>query len=121
MSDERRTIRFSHNWNNKLSCRCFTTIRLKSDKYQVGELYNISLKSGVVQNHGMARILEIRSIRSHQVNEFMARIDSGLPRNKLLDVLYTMYKEKSIDWDTQELYFILLEKEDPSNNQKSLF
>lgn len=40
-----RSIKFSYNWNQKLNCKAFTTIRIHNDgKYVVGEIYNVYLE-----------------------------------------------------------------------------
>lgn len=37
-------IRFSYNWNNKLNCKAFTTIRLHSpERYFLGAKFNVYL------------------------------------------------------------------------------
>lgn len=37
-------ILFSHDWNNKLQCRCFTTIRINQpEKYIVGNYHDLLL------------------------------------------------------------------------------
>jgi len=49
-----RQVKFSTNWNNKLDCRCFTTIRLKNpSKHKLNEVYAILLKNSV---HKKARL-----------------------------------------------------------------
>lgn len=35
------TLSFSKNWNNKLACPYYTTIRLNSTKYEKGKIYSI--------------------------------------------------------------------------------
>lgn len=37
------TIKFSKNWNNKLACPFYTTIRRDSEKYKVGTIYRVEI------------------------------------------------------------------------------
>jgi hypothetical protein len=98
-------ITFVHNWNNKLRCRSFTTIRLASDKYMPSELYRIDFKTEFV---GVAMIVTIKAIKLAQINEWMARIDSGYSREQCIHLITTFYRNKVRDWNNQPLYYILL-------------
>lgn len=97
-------INFSNNWNNKLDCMAFTTIRLKNEaKYKVGNDYKIMLKNVLNKS---ARIIEIRTIYFHQINEFVAQIDTGYSTEETKNILKKMYS--NLNLDTQPFSFILL-------------
>lgn len=104
-------INFSYNWNNKLQCNSFTTLRLKSNKYQLGKDYEIILSDKKESNSfGPCKIEGIRNMRLEHLNEYIARIDTGYGLNQCVHILKTMYKSKNINWEKQELSLILLTK-----------
>ena len=101
------TINFTHNWNSKLFCKCFTTIRLKNDyKYQVGRTYHIQLGG---KDIGPGVIAAISDFKLSGLNNFMAQIDTGYSVEAAKQVILTMYKNRGLNWDTQLLSFILIE------------
>lgn len=85
-----KNIKFSTNWNNKLDCKCFTTIRLNNDKkYRVGEIYDIYLNEKYL---GKAELIEKRKIHLQKINNFIAYLDTGYSAAKCKDMLKRMYK-----------------------------
>ena len=100
------TIKFSYNWNRKLGNIAFTTFRMHNEgKYKVGERYKIECKGVVPFN---AIILDIRKLKLEQINEFIARIDTGYSLEEFKTIVRRMYKEKA---DTGLFDFILLLKQ----------
>lgn len=97
---------FSHNWNRKLDCISFTTLRLHNDKYKAGDKWAVQYKHSI--KPFWAQIVEKRVIRLEDINEFMARIDTGYDAYECRNILRTMYKNKGINWATQKLDFILM-------------
>lgn len=98
-------IKFSYNWNNKLGCKAFTTIRLSSNKYEIGQDYDIFLK-GIQM--GTAKAVEIRQMKLKDINEYISRLDTGYSAEDCQKLLTDMYKNKNIDWEEQWLDFVLL-------------
>lgn len=115
-------IRFNYNYNNKLSCKRFTTLRLKDvRKYQVGKSYRIELRTGKNEYRTLcyASCIDIHIFTIDRVNEFVAGVDTGYSANTARRMLMTMYKNIVKDWSTQPLMFILLEKNEvKSTNTK---
>lgn len=97
---------FSYNWNNKLDCKCFTTIRL-SDKYQIGDEYKIVLKKGVndVECKGLAVIIDIKYFYLDQLNNFISHLDTGYSVQECKKIIVRMYADA--DWTKQKLSLIL--------------
>ncbi|MDI1233158.1 MAG: hypothetical protein PSX81_02625 [bacterium] len=102
-----KNIDFTTNWNGKLSAKCFTTIRLKSEKYVLGEEYLVTMKSNLrgflikkmYSNQpvdkaerfiiiGKFKIIQIESITWEQ----MMKPSTGMNRVFLMD---TGYEQKS--------------------------
>ncbi|WP_299012027.1 hypothetical protein [uncultured Polaribacter sp.] len=97
-------INFSANWNNKLDCMAFTTIRLRnSNKYQIGKEYKIILKKNFKKN---ARIEAIKTIYFNQINEFIAHLDTGYSAHETKNIIKKMYSK--VNLETQPFSFILL-------------
>lgn len=99
-------LTFSYNWNNKLDCKAFTTIRL-SDRFKIGDQYNIFLKE---EDRGLHEVVDVRKFLLKDISEFVARIDTGYSKQETIDVLQKMYKNKSVNWNTQQLSLVLLKK-----------
>jgi len=100
-----RQVKFSTNWNNKLDCRCFTTIRLKNpSKHKLNEVYAILLKNSV---HKKAEIVSIRTIYYSQINEYIARLDTGYPEAEAKGIIKRMYP--NVDLKTKPFSFILFQ------------
>ena len=106
-------IKFSYNWNNKLSGQAFTTIRLKDDsRFIPGQTYEIFLKHGKEERFFCYAMIEaIKNLRLSEITTFMARLDTGYSREECIRIIQTMYKNVVKDWNTQQLMFILLVKE----------
>jgi hypothetical protein len=86
MSDENTgEIKFSHNWNNKLNCRCFTSIKM-TDKYNLGELYKVYYKDRLI---GTAKIRAINKLPISKITEAMAYIEAGMSKAELLKIIGT--------------------------------
>ena len=97
-------INFSYNWNNKLHCKSFTTIRLRNvNKYQIGKEYNILLKKQLLKS---AVIEDIKTIYFNQINEFIARVDTGYSAFETKNILKKMYSK--VNLEKQPFSFILL-------------
>ena len=99
-------IKFSYNWNNKLNCTYFTTLRLRNDrKYQKGRDYRITLKGTTI---GEAVIQEIRHFKINQLNDYITGIDMGYDSRTGVEIIKKMYA--TVRWENQDLSFILLKK-----------
>jgi hypothetical protein len=116
-------ISFAHDWNTrgnhatmlpngalhkfgKLMCKCFTTIRVKSAKFEVGKEYEIRL-AGV--DTGKARIVAIKEFKIAELNEFMARLDTGYGVEDCKKIMANMWGKYG-DLNTMTFQFILLER-----------
>lgn len=79
---------FSQNWNGKLLCDNFSTIRLECQKFQMGDIHQIQLNK---QFLGYAKIVAIRTVKFAEINDNMAYIDSGGNEQYIRNVFYKMY------------------------------
>lgn len=94
-------LNFSYNWNNKLGCKCFTTIRIQNTKYKIGSIHEVFHKK---ERLGIAEVVALRELRIRDLNEFVCRIDTGYSLEETKKILRRMYKNAD-----RELYnFVLL-------------
>jgi hypothetical protein len=101
-----QVLKFSTNWNNKLNCDCFTTLRLSS-RLSVGELIEVEDR-GVTK--GLYTVLDKRRLNDISViNDWMAMLDTGYSANETRDIIKKMYP-KIENWENQPIYYYLLRK-----------
>lgn len=102
--DECDFINFSFNWNNKLTGYAFTTLRLTNEKkYQNGKSYRILLKNKCI---GVAEIITQKKIMKADLNEYIARLDTGYSLEQYHRILEKMYP--NVNFKNQSLSLILL-------------
>lgn len=105
-----KELKFSYNWNNKLDCKAFTTLRLSNrNKYKIGN----QLKVICGNLEFVVEIISIKQMRLNQVNEFIAYIDTGYSLDEFKKLIIKMY-QKIISNDTI-FDFILLKKIEVEN------
>lgn len=107
-------ITFVHNWNNKLDCDAFTTIRLRNDsKFRIGFKYFIDLKENNHNtNKGLTRCADLRHFKIRDLNSFVTYLETGLNLKEGSELIARFYKNYNppINWETQDLSLILLVK-----------
>lgn len=105
-------INFSYNWNNKLECNCFTTLRLTNqNKYQTGKIYQIKLKN---VEKKLARIIEIKVFELSKINEFISRLDTGYSKEETIKIINKMYKLTSYQQETSFMLILLETVKEPT-------
>jgi len=83
-----KPIDFFRNWNGKLFCEAFSTIRLKNDRYKVGERYDITLND---QWCGDAEIVHLVDFKLSQMKESMSYLDTGFGVRETIEQLLSIY------------------------------
>lgn len=68
-----KQLDFSHNWNNKLNCTYFTTLRL-SGRFVVGEWVYVFLKGNGL---GLHQIADKKELTLPKLNPWICGIDTG--------------------------------------------
>lgn len=101
-------LNFGYNWNGKLNCNCFTTIRMHNPrKYQVGSKLYVLLQG---KARGIATILAVKPFYLDKLNEFTSRIDTGYPLEECKRMIREMYKNKPlVNFETQLFDLVLLQ------------
>lgn len=95
-------IPFSHNWNNKLSAKYYTTLRLCSAKYQVGKELMCTLSKKYIHT---IQIQAVTILTYHQLNNFIIGLDMGLELEQGKTILRKMYP--GIELSNQRLVLVL--------------
>ena len=100
-----QTLNFNENYNNKLNCHFFTTIRMEDkEKFFEGSKMQIKLNGKPI---GFTRVVMIRKFFFYDMNEFMTTIDLGTNLEEGKKIIRTIYSH--IDLSENFLLFILLE------------
>lgn len=98
-------INFNYNWNNKLNCKSYTTIRVYNKvKYVLNFCYGIYLKKEYLHT---SQIVDIKNFKLKDISNFMAYLDTGYSKEETIDIIRKMYKNDSLDLVYS---FILLNK-----------
>jgi hypothetical protein len=108
-----KTLEFSYNWNNKLNCKSFSTVRIKNlNKYVFLDEYQVVLKTkgtGADIQKGLARLQSIHYFHLHNVSPAISFLDSNLSVIDFQKLVLKMYKNKNIDFRKTELCFLVFQ------------
>jgi uncharacterized protein YqfB (UPF0267 family) len=105
-------LKFSQNWNLKLNTENFTTIRIKNKKYQIGSLFNVTLRKKYLKT---IEIVEIKEFKLDKLNNFMAFLDTGLNVVESQQLIANFYPKQNVF--NLDFYFILCKTIIPSATQ----
>jgi len=114
---DRPVIKFSQNWNGKLYCPHFTTVRLHNpEKYEKGRSYQVEFK----QFGFLALCLDLKIIKAGSFNDFIAYLDAGVSATKFRSIMQSMYGPIT---DDRLFDLLLLQRTGPitPRNPHSLF
>lgn len=109
-------LKFSYNWNKKLDCTAFTTIRIYNhEKHYVGQLVNLFLKDKPI---GTGGIVEMSVFHLANLNSFMSYLDTGYSVREAKDIIKKMYPK--VDFTVTRLVMMLIVKDvkkEPKQNE----
>lgn len=88
-----KEMKFLHNYNGKLWLNFFTTVRLDSDHWQVGEYYKI-IKDGTQCFRGL--VIEKRSLLLEHLPAITAYMDTGLDLLQTQELLKKTYHQHDL-------------------------
>lgn len=92
-----KDLTFSTNWNKKLGCDAFTTLRM-SNKYEPGDAVRILLqkkKGDPPEVIGLGKVHGKRKIKITDINDFLAYVDTGYNAEETRGILHNMYKNRT--------------------------
>ncbi|HRO70899.1 MAG TPA: hypothetical protein PK951_10980 [Chitinophagaceae bacterium] len=99
-------IPFSYNWNNKLDCQAFTTVRIYNPaKHIPGIQVNPILKG---QSKAMSTLVAVKPFFLKNVNPFIAFLDTGYDVENFKHIVRNMYP--AIDFEQKQLALLLIVK-----------
>ncbi|MFZ4402100.1 MAG: hypothetical protein ACOYO1_18870 [Bacteroidales bacterium] len=101
-------LNFNTNWNNKLQCNYFTSIRLHNKNRFEGLKVMIQLKNECIHTE---TIVKIENCTLSQIGDRTAYLDTGYNRDGFVSIFHTMYKNKNIDWDKQILDVLMIKRD----------
>lgn len=105
-------VKFSRNWNNKLDCKFFTTLRLDEDQFEIGKTYDIYLlEGGDFKPYKRAKCVGVKRLKFNQLSQYLIAMDIGKPLQEGLHMIRRMYDKKVDDWNTQKFVYPLFESE----------
>jgi len=82
-------LKFSMNWNNKLNCAAFTTLRRHVDgRFVPGTDVLVVYKDKII---GTARVMDVRIIGFAQIGRYTAFLDTGYDLPETLNLVRLMY------------------------------
>lgn len=93
-------IKFGKNWNNKLECDYFTTIRLLTKDKALyynenrGLAFNVMLKD---EKHSEAVLVGLDALRLKDIPEWLIATDAALDVTQFKRLMYRMYHGKK-EW-----------------------
>lgn len=102
-------VKFDQNYNNKLSCEAFPTIR-KTDnvKYVIGREYLIMLydyHSQTFHEVGKAVLVAEHPFKPNDLTNTMSYMDAGMRKDTLMNLLISLYKDDI--WNITINYFTM--------------
>jgi len=99
-----KTIKFSQNWNNKLDCKFFTTIRKANYHVNLGDLCIISLRDKLYK---WAICRHAQQVLCSDMATGLIILDTGLE----LDPSLSLFKSVGINWQQpgECITFLMLE------------
>jgi hypothetical protein len=100
-------IPFSYNWNNKLDCLAFSTIRIYNPNIHfTGNRVEPILK-GI--SKGPATIMDVKPFLLEKLSPFIAYLDTGYSVEECRGIILRMYPK--IDFKVKQLALILIVKD----------
>lgn len=111
-------LEFSTNWNNKLDCKCFTTIRIYNlSKHFQGNQFEVFLQK---KFKSKAIVLGTIITKLDQLSDYVCYLDTGYNKEETKAIFKKMFPH--IDFKTQKICIILLQRiEPPKAVQRTLF
>lgn len=115
-------LNFSTNWNKKLDCDRFSTIRLWNPaKHFIGkevEVYDNSVTPARYKGRAVYTI--VNEFTLNQLKPAAAMLDTGYSLEETLNILRTMYRKKVDNVETVRFAYIILVKIKTQPKQNTL-
>jgi hypothetical protein len=116
-------LEFSHNWNNKLDCDIFSTIRLWDPKKhypgKVVRIFDNSTKPATIKGTGKYEIVSRFTL--NELKPAIALLDTGYNLEETKNILRKMYTGKVPNVETVGFAYIIIKKIKETATQSSIF
>lgn len=107
------SLKFSYNWNNKLNCNFFTTIRKDNPLFQSNEVFNIIVNDNTVFT---AKILHVFHCTVASLTECQCLHDTGYSKAETRAILSKMHHIDMTEIDNFMIALIYLARVHPIRN-----
>jgi hypothetical protein len=108
-----KKIEFSYNWNNKLNCKSFSTVRLENPKkYKLLDIYEVILKTKGNSpdiSKGLVRLQAIHNFYLHEVSPAISFLDANLSTIDFQKLVITIYKNKNVNFHMLKMSFLVFQ------------
>lgn len=113
-----KTLDFSTNWNGKLHCGIFHTLR-RSGRFEVGDIAEVTMKDKYL---GAAECIQrIRYSSAEDIPETICFLDTGYGKQETLSIIERMYSDtKGEDKHLVGMYGYLFKWRQVTTEQKQL-
>lgn len=102
-------IEFSRNWNNKLNCFVFTTIRPSNpNRYVLSQTYDILLNKSKLKQ---CKIIKINRVTGDKLTDYVCYLDTGYDSQATRQILSRMYSNQDINTMSFDIIFLQTIKE----------
>lgn len=108
---ETKKITFMTNWNNKLCCYYFTTIRLvqkgNDTYYTEFGVFDLYIKS---KFQFACELVKVRKLKGSQITDFLAFIDSAMSLEQFIEFCCKVYKINKQEFMEREFLLLLFKR-----------
>lgn len=100
---ETKELKFSDNWNKKLNCKWFTTIR-QSGRLEVGDKVDIIFGE---QHQKFCVIMDKKHLRIKNLTLAICALDTGYDREETIKIIGKMFGCEKIDPEAFVYWYLL--------------
>ena len=109
-----KDLNFSYNWNGKLDCDFFTTIRL-SDYYKINDEIFLQLKKIAFDT---GKIVVKIETKIEKLTELVCLMDTGYDKKTTIEIIKKMYPG-ILDWSNQSIFIYGITRKYPEKSDRS--
>ncbi len=106
---ENDILKFSYNWNSKLHCKVFTTVRLHNPKkYFKDKIFKIEAPGVQIE----AKVDKIFTYKLNDIPEILMMLDTSYYKKEFIEIIEKMYKNSNVNVHTALFDVVLLKRID---------
>lgn len=108
-----KKLNYQKDFNNKLSCQYYTSIRLESNGLAVGDQVEAYVKK---KKHHDAIVIDCRNVFLDSLNDFVTYLDAGCSAEEFKKIMVEFYPET--DFKKERVSLLLFKKDVVQHNTK---